>query len=576
MKKIILISLITLAIISAGFFYVKKDLLKARDFKPDNSKAKTVLDLRPAIIAKLQQVIKDGSQGLYILSVEQLQPDVLASKLDVIDGTISIDTVAMRQLDKVKKLPDDLFHMKFHSLHIDGIGIPDLLNKKNIDIDRVYLNNPVINIYHKARPYNQTERKKNDTLTVYQRLMGQMKRIAISAVSITKGTLIIHDVDQPKRQTKFNDITIRMDDVLIDSSTQYDADRFLFAKHALIETNDYTFPTPDSLYFVKLGKISLAAERHTVTILNAQLQHRGSRKEFEKKLHGRDEMYDVMLPKVVLSQVNWWDLVNKEKIFSRTMNIYGGTVSVFSDKSLPLGVNKPMDHFPHQLVMLIPVPVLVNELRFQRLKVIFQQYNNETRSIGEVTCTGVSGMATHMTNIPGEIKKYPYTLLSARALFMNRVPLTVEFKFNLSEYRTGKFSVEVYMDSLNKNLVNPISEPLGRFTVKSGQMQQATAHVEADNYNLHGTVNVRYDDLHITPLMKDSAKGELKKNHLKSFFANTVFIKNENPQGSELRQPVFDVGRDHHQNFVAYIWTGILTGICKTIGIPEKLVIKNN
>jgi hypothetical protein len=55
-----------------------------------------------------------------------------------------------------------------------------------------------------------------------------------------------------------------------------------------------------------------------------------------------------------------------------------------------------------------------------------------------------------------------------------------------------------------------------------------------------------------------------------------VFIKNENPQGSELRQPVFDVGRDHHQNFVAYIWTGILTGLCKTIGVPVKLVIKNN
>ena len=403
-----------------------------------------------------------------------------------------------------------------------------------------------------------------------------MKRIAINGISITKGTLIIHDVDQPKRQTKFNDITMRMDDVLIDSSTQYDASRFLFAKHALVETNDYTFPTPDSLYFVKLGKISLAAERHTVTILNAQLQHRGSRKEFEKKLPGRDEIYDVMLPKVVLSRVNWWDLVNKEKIFSKTMNIYGGTVSVFSDKSLPLGVAKPMNHFPHQLVMMIPVPVLVNELKFQGLKVIYQQYNTETRSTGTVTCTGISGVAKHMTNIAGEIKKYPYTLLSARGLFMNRVPLTVEFKFKRSEYRTGQFSVEVHMDSLNKNLVNPISEPLGRFTVKNGQMQQGTALIKGDNYNLHGTVNVHYDDLHITPLGKDSANGELKKDHVKSFFANTVFIKNENPQGSELRQPAFDVGRDHHQNFVAYIWTGILTGICKTIGVPVKLVIKNN
>jgi hypothetical protein len=60
--------------------------------------------------------------------------------------------------------------------------------------------------------------------------------------------------------TKFNDITIRMNDILIDSSTQYDASRFLFAKHAVLETRNYTFPTPDSLYYVKLGKISLTGE----------------------------------------------------------------------------------------------------------------------------------------------------------------------------------------------------------------------------------------------------------------------------------------------------------------------------
>jgi hypothetical protein len=130
--------------------------------------------------------------------------------------------------------------------------------------------------------------------------MGQMKKIAITAINIKHGTLLIHDVEQPKRITKFNDITIQMNDVLIDSSTQYDASRFLFAKHAVLETRNYKFPTPDSLYYVKLGKISLTGEKHEVTVLNAQLQHRGSRQEFEKKLRGRDEMYDVTLPKVVL------------------------------------------------------------------------------------------------------------------------------------------------------------------------------------------------------------------------------------------------------------------------------------
>jgi hypothetical protein len=573
-KKIILISVIILAILSCGFFYLKNRLLKAKDFKPDNSKAKTILDLRPAIIAKLQQFVKDGSGGLYILSIEKINPDVLSSKMDVLDGTISVDTAAMAQLDKLKKLPDDIFHIKFHSLHIDGIGIIDLLNKKNIDINAAFLNDPVINVYHKNRSYNNEQRNKNDNLTLYQRLMAHMEKIAIGAINIKHGTLIVHDILH-NHNTKFNDISVRMSDVLIDSSTQYDANRFLFAKHAVLETRNYTFPTPDSLYLVKLGKISLAGETHTVTVLNAALQPRGNRQQFEKKLSGRDEMYNVILPKIVLSDMNWWDLVNHEKIFSKKTDIYGGTVSVFFDKSLPIGGPEPMNHFPHQLVMMIPVPVLVSELKLHNLKVIYQQYNPETRTTGTVTCTNINGVARHITNIPQEIKRYPFTLLSAKALFMNKVPLAVKFKFDLSKYRTGQFTAEVHMDTLNKIIINPISEPLGRFTIKRGQMHRGTAHIEGDNFNLHGTVDFYYTDLHITPLKTDSANDGLKKNHMKSFFANVVFIKNENPQGGELRQPSFTVGRDHHQNFVAYIWTTIMTGLCKTIGIPVKLVIKD-
>jgi hypothetical protein len=575
-KKAIIIAGIFLFIACAGFLYIKKGLLETRDFKPDTSKAKTILDLRPSIIAKLQQVVKDGSNGLYVLSIDKIEPDVLSSKLDVVDGSISVDTAAMVRLDREKKLPDDVFHIKFHSLHIDGIGIEDLLHKHSIDITGAYLSDPVINIYHTSRSYNKEKQKRNDSITLYQRLMGQIKKIAINSININHGVLIIHNVEQHNRITRFNDITVRMNDVLIDSSTQYDASRFLFAKHALLETHNYVFPTPDSLYFVKLGKINLVGETNTVTVSNAQLRHRGSRSEFEKKLPRRDQMYDVVLPKVVLSGVNWFDLVNREKIFSRKTEIYGGTVSVFSDLSIPLGSGQPMNHFPHQLVMMIPVPVLVSQLRFHQLKVIFHQYNPETKSTGTVIVTDINGSAEHITNIPGEINRSPYTLLSARALFMNKVPLTARFRFDLSKYRSGQFTVDVSMDSLKKDIVNPIAEPLGRFTVKSGQMQHGTTHIEGDNFNLHGTIDVHYTDLHLTPLKSDSARGGLKKNHLKSFFANTIFIKNANPQGGELRDPAFTVGRDHHQNFVAYIWTAILTGLCKTIGVPVKLVVKEN
>jgi hypothetical protein len=240
-----------------------------------------------------------------------------------------------------------------------------------------------------------------------------------------------------------------------------------------------------------------------------------------------------------------------------------------------VGPLQSIHHFPHQLVRTIPVPVLVSELKFHHLKVIYLQYNPETRSTGTAIFTSINGYAQHITNIPAEIKRSRYTVLSASGLFMNKVPLTARFKFDLLKQRTGQFTADVHMDTLNKNIINPIAEPLGRFNVKSGQMQEGTVHLEGDNYNLHGTINFYYTDLHITPLKTDSANGGLRKSHLKSFFANIIFIKNANPQGTELRQPAFTVGRDHHENFVAYIWSTIVTGLLKTVGIPLKLVKKD-
>jgi hypothetical protein len=396
----------------------------------------------------------------------------------------------------------------------------------------------------------------------------------IGSIIIKHGTLVIHDGEEKSKPSRFNDITVKMNDILIDSSTQYDNKRFLFAKHASIETSNYSFATPDGLYFIKLGKLSLVGEKHQVTISNAELKPNGNRQEFEKKLKSRDEMYHVLLPRIVFSDLNWWQLINREKIISGKTDIYGGTVEVYSDKSLPIAENKPMNHFPHQLVMLIPKPVSVSELQFHNLKVVFTQYNPETRSMGTVSFNNINGSAKHVTNIPAEIKRSPFTFISAKGMFMNKVSMSVALKFDLAKIKTGEFSGDVRMDTLDKTIVNPVAEPLGRFTIKRGQMQQGIAHVEGDNYNLHGTIAFYYNDLHITPLKSDSSNGKLKRNHMKSLAANTIFIKNENPQGEELRKPEYTVGRDHHLNFVAYIWTTIMTGILKTIGVPVNLVLK--
>jgi len=573
-KKLIVILSVFLLIAISAYIYVRYHYLKVKTFKPDNTKAKNIIDLTPAIIAKLQQVVKDGSDGLYVLSIEKLNIDVLASKFDAVNVSIAVDTTAMLRLDQLKKLPDDIFKIKFASLHVDGMGINDLIDQKHIVIDTISCNSPLIEVYHKSQPYNQAIRKASDTLSLYRRIKGQTKSIVIGKINIGKGTFIDHNGDKKTDVTQFNVVSIIMKDLLIDSTTQYDNNRFLFTKYTAIKCNNYFFRTPDSLYFFKAGSINVSGEQHKIVVTDVELMPRGGKQQFESRQSARKVMLHLTFPAITLDSINWWSMINHERFIAKDADIAGGSFDVYLDESLPKGPFN-VNNFPQQVLMAMPVPVSVMKLALHHFNVSFEEYNPDSKESGTVFFDNINGNAGNISNIPAEIKKARYLTLNAEGLFMHKVPIKARFRLDLVKSRTGEFTADIVIDTLNNTIVNPVAEPLGLFSIRKGQMQRGIAHLEGNDFAAKGTVALNYTDLHIDPLKKDkNDDGKLKKKTFTGLFANTFLIKNSNPRkGNDLRQPGFTVERGKHSNFFSLIWFSILTGILKTIGIPVKLVL---
>ena len=84
-------------------------VLKSKDFKPDTSNSKSIADLRPQLIARLRQMVRDGSGGLYNLSIEKIEPHITSGGMDMLTVKIIPDSVTCV---KIKKLPACL-RMKF-------------------------------------------------------------------------------------------------------------------------------------------------------------------------------------------------------------------------------------------------------------------------------------------------------------------------------------------------------------------------------------------------------------------------------------------------------------------------------
>src|SRR4051812_24371266 len=185
------------------------------------AKSENLIDITPLIVSKLQQLVKDGSDGLYQLSIEQLKPDITSSQVDIIRAKLIPDSAVLQKLDAAQKAPDDVFTVSFDTLHITGVGIIDLLRKKRISIDTILASSPFIEIAHTDRPYNAAERARDSSLTVYQKLTKQFTSIAIRSIIVKEGSFVSTNFSQKKKTTRLKGVAIQVSDIRIDSSTQY-------------------------------------------------------------------------------------------------------------------------------------------------------------------------------------------------------------------------------------------------------------------------------------------------------------------------------------------------------------------
>src|SRR4051812_8305964 len=103
----IIIVLVIAALIVAATSYI---IVQKRQLPSPATKSESPVDINTLIISKLQQLVKDGSEGLYQLVIEQLKPDITSSQVDIIKAKLVPDSAALHKLDAAQKAPDDVFY----------------------------------------------------------------------------------------------------------------------------------------------------------------------------------------------------------------------------------------------------------------------------------------------------------------------------------------------------------------------------------------------------------------------------------------------------------------------------------
>ncbi len=569
-KKIIIIVLILIAIITGGYLYLRYGVLKSKDFKPDLSTSKSILDLRPSLIAKLKQIVKDGSDGLYVLDIKDIEPDVANSKINLTGVTVLADSIVLKRLDSLKKAPDQTFKILATSIQVDGIQLSDLLSNDKIDLKNVFIIKPIIEVFKNEKAYNKTDRI-NDTLSLYDKIQKTLPGLSISKTLIKDAVIKNYNLDK-KTTSTFNDLTIFLDELLIDSTTRQDASRFLYAKNAEITMRNYKLPTADSLYYLNFDSINISASKRNITALGVSFLPRISKENFIKNTKVRKDFFHIKATKLVLSGINFWEFATNEKLIATQADIYNCTFDDYINKEMP-AKKFVSNNFPHQSLLKVSLGISIYKVKIHNMNLSYEEYNPNSGKSGKLYFDDINGDIENFTNIKSQIEKNNFMSFNVETKFMKRAPSKIAFKFNLAKAKTGEFTADVTSTSLSNDLLNPIAEPLGMFSLKSGNVKQLKVHIKGNNKKASADILLEYENLFIVPLKKDKdEKDGLKEKKFTAFIANLLLIKKENNgKPDDLRKFNYTIDRGIYPNFFTLNWKAILMGIIKTIGAPEKL-----
>ncbi len=549
MKKKSLIAFAILIVIALGsFLYLKYRKLD---------------DFEGKIRQKLQQLVTQGSKGLYRLEVDKINVDVVNSRLVLSNLHIGYDSVVYSRLLASKRAPSDLFDIRLNSFAIDGISPADIISKKDIRLNIIYADHPVVNIYHHNEAVNVAAKDKGSFYQLIRHEVGSfgLKKLALKNLDFT-----YHKAGK-KVQSSFRDLYVDLDDILIDSTTQYDTTRFFYARDAAISLKKFVYKTADSIYNFKLDSISIQAAKNRVSIKQLQLEPRGNKMHFRKMLKLRKDRYDITVNNIVLNDIDWWRFVTDDGLFIQDALVANGKIEIYSDKAIPPGNKIKLGDYPHQKLFKLDMPLYVRRIRMKNMDVTYSEFNITTMKEGHIIFRNTTATVANVTNIPQKIGLNAHLNIDAVTQFMDAGTLKAGFNFNLARQKEGIFSVYADLGRMDGRVLNKATIPLASVEVKEVQIQRLKVEISGNNYNARGKIFLTYNDLKINVLKKDD-DGKMKKRGLMSFIANNFKINESYPDKGK-KPETFNsfYQRPLKKSFFSLIWKTIFGGVKEAVGI---------
>jgi len=383
----------------------------------------------------------------------------------------------------------------------------------------------------------------------------------IDSMSLGKTKLVIIDETVPGAG-KFilNDMTFRMTKglKLFDGNTLTDIIRYADWK---LSSSGFSVFTKDKLYRIDANGLAIDNVSAGISLDRLSIVPLLSEPEFVRQSTHQRDRYEMSFTNIKLQDVDFQKLVNNNVLEVNNASLQA-VLKISNDRTVPVDLAGKVGKAPYQQLMKLKMPVYINRLLLNNSLVTYTERGEISRRTGTVSFTNVNAVISNITNIPERIRQNGTMKITVNTRFMGNAALNTMMLLPLTA-ENGNFTVTGKLQSLYAPGLNPLIEPLGMVSVKSGTVSSTEFALTGNDYKATCNLLMTYKDLKVE-VLKIGEDNALKKRTVTSFLANAV-INNDNPsRGALPRRNIIENDRELNKSFFNLLWKSILKAVKKT------------
>lgn len=511
--------------------------------------------------AELRRYVAEGSDSLYTLAYGKIHLNLLTGSVAIDHVALLPDSAVYDKLLRQQRAPEMLYNAKLGRVQVTGLKIWRYFLRKEVDASSFRLRDPELTVVRDLRANDTTPRR-----SFYESVSRSIRHFRVGEIELANTTLHFTQIreDSSRKITKLANLDVVLRNLAIDSISQNDLTRVLYAQDFTVGLRKWEYRTPDSLYWLRLTDVSFNAVSKQLTVARFELDPRYSKAQFDKRIGTQKDRFQLVFNNIVADGIYLNDILQQQAII-RKASIDGGELHVYRNRGLPMPPGNKYGQFPNQLLMKLELPLQIGTMTAQGVHVSYSEVNPGNGETGVVEFHQAGGTFRNITNLDSMVKKNPHCTVDLHAILMRTGKLKAHFDFALGS-AAGAFAVSGKLNDMDGKEMNAATRPLGEIAIRSARIREMEFNIRGNERSAAGTFAMRYEDLKIEFLKDVEAKGKKRKKGLVSLIANLMAIHNENPSpGQPLRTAKPRFTRDPQKSFFNLVWKTIFTGIKETV-----------